>query len=295
MEQLERRKLMNTVSAKLRYHVTGMDCSSCAAKIETAARKVQGVADVKVSLATQMMTVIVDDPARQLPALEKTVADLGYRLAPEAETATLKPGAALNMQNAMPVTQAYKRALWIVVVLNVGYGVVQVIGSVLADSQAVQADALDFIGDGVISLLGLAAVSWTLAARARAALLQGSFLLLMSFGVIGTTLYRVFVDYEPQTVLMGTFALGAFAVNVLAAMVLLPHRNGDANMKAVWLFSRNDALGNLAVLVAAVLVWLLSSPWPDLFVAFVVASLFLHSAWSILLHARSDLAQAKKP
>ena len=91
---------------------------------------------------------------------------------------------------------------------------------------------------------------------------------------------------------MGSFAVVAFIVNVLAAVVLIPHRKGDANMRAVWLFSRNDAIGNLAVVVAAVLVWWLSNPWPDLIVAFAVAGLFLHSAWSIIRDARQDLSQA---
>ena len=81
-------------------------------------------------------------------------------------------------------------------------------------------------------------------------------------------------------------------VNVLAAVVLIPHRKGDANMRAVWLFSRNDAIGNLAVVAAAALVWWLNSPWPDLLMAFVVAALFLQSAWSIIRDARQDLAQA---
>ena len=190
------------------------------------------------------------------------------------------------------VTPAYKRALWIVVLLNVGYGVIEIFGSFLSGSQALQADALDFVGDGLISFLGLIAVGWGLAARAKAALLQGVFLGLLGLGVIGSTLYRVFVEHEPETLLMGGFAVVAFIVNVAAALVLLPHRKGDANMRAVWLFSRNDAIGNLAVVVAAVLVWALSSSWPDLLVAFAVAGLFLQSAWSIIRDARSDLKQA---
>ena len=118
------------------------------------------------------------------------------------------------------------------------------------------------------------------------------FLGLLGLGVIGSTLYRVFVEHEPETLLMGGFAVVAFIVNVAAALVLLPHRKGDANMRAVWLFSLNDAFGNLAVVVAAVLVWALGSSWPDLLVAFAVAGLFLQSAWSIIRDARSDLKQA---
>ena len=183
--------------------------------------------------------------------------------------------------------------LWIVVLLNVGYGVIEIGGSFLSGSQALQADSLDFIGDGLISFLGLIAVGWGLAARARAAFLQGIFLALLGFGVIGSTVYRVFVEHEPQTMLMASFAIVAFIVNVLAAVVLIPHRKGDANMRAVWLFSRNDAIGNLAVVVAAGLVWLLNSPWPDLIVAFAVAALFLQSAWSIIRDARGDLKSAR--
>lgn len=279
----------------IRYQVTGMDCSSCAARIEGAARKVEGVNSVKVSIASQIMTLEVDDPARRLPVLESAVTDLGYQLDrvgdPKAEG---EGGDAIHVPNLSHVTPAYKRALWVVVLLNAGYGIIEIGGSILSGSQALQADALDFIGDGLISFLGLIAVGWGLAARAKSALIQGIFLAALGFGVIGSTTYRVFIEHEPQTLLMGSFAMVAFIVNVLAAVVLIPHRKGDANMRAVWLFSRNDAIGNLAVVAAAVAVWWLNSPWPDLLVAFAVAGLFLHSAWAIIKDARSDLKQAAR-
>ena len=286
---------MAAATDTIRYHVTGMDCASCAAKIEGAARKVEGVDEVKVSIASQIMTLNVDDPQRRLPAIEQAVTSLGYQLDRIGQPKVA--GAETDedddkIPDLSHVTPAYKRALWIVVLLNVGYGVIEIFGSFLSGSQALQADALDFVGDGLISFLGLIAVGWGLAARAKAALLQGVFLGLLGLGVIGSTLYRVFVEHEPETLLMGGFAVVAFIVNVAAALVLLPHRKGDANMRAVWLFSRNDAIGNLAVVVAAVLVWALSSSWPDLLVAFAVAGLFLQSAWSIIRDARSDLKQA---
>ena len=286
---------MAAATDTIRYHVTGMDCASCAAKIEGAARKVEGVDEVKVSIASQIMTLNVDDPQTRLPAIEQAVTSLGYQLDRIGQPKVA--GAETDedddkIPDLSHVTPAYKRALWIVVLLNVGYGVIEIFGSFLSGSQALQADALDFVGDGLISFLGLIAVGWGLAARAKAALLQGVFLGLLGLGVIGSTLYRVFVEHEPETLLMGGFAVVAFIVNVAAALVLLPHRKGDANMRAVWLFSRNDAIGNLAVVVAAVLVWALSSSWPDLLVAFAVAGLFLQSAWSIIRDARSALKQA---
>lgn len=278
----------------IRYQVTGMDCSSCAAKIEGAARKVEGVADVKVSIASQIMTLQVDEPANRLPLLESAITGLGYqldRIGPSSDTADGDDDD--RIPDLSHVTPAYKRALWIVVLLNVGYGVVEIVGSFLAGSQALQADALDFLGDGMISFLGLVAVGWGLAARAKAALLQGVFLGLLGLGVVASTIYRVFIEHQPESVLMGGFALVAFVINVLAAVVLIPHRKGDANMRAVWLFSRNDAIGNLAVVAAAGLVWWTGTQWPDLVVAFAVAGLFLQSAWSIIRDARQDLSAAR--
>ncbi len=278
----------------IRYQVTGMDCSSCAAKIEGAARKVEGVADVKVSIASQIMTLQVDEPANRLPLLESAITGLGYqldRIGPSSDTADGDDDD--RIPDLSHVTPAYKRALWIVVLLNVGYGVVEIVGSFLAGSQALQADALDFLGDGMISFLGLVAVGWGLAARAKAALLQGVFLGLLGLGVVASTIYRVFIEHQPESVLMGGFALVAFVVNVLAAVVLIPHRKGDANLRAVWLFSRNDAIGNLAVVAAAGLVWWTGTQWPDLVVAFAVAGLFLQSAWSIIRDARQDLSAAR--
>ncbi|MFC3726203.1 cation transporter [Neoaquamicrobium sediminum] len=274
-----------------RYNVTGMDCASCAAKIEKAARGVAGVRDVKVSIASQVMTLSVDDPGTRLPAVEAAVTDLGYRLNRVSEASDDDDDD--RIPDLSHVTPAYKRALWIVVLLNVGYGIVEAAGSFLAGSQALQADSLDFIGDGLISFLGLMAVGWGLAARAKAALLQGVFLGLLGLGVMASTAYRIFVEHQPESLLMGGFAVVALAVNVAAAAVLIPHRKGDANVRAVWLFSRNDAIGNLMVVLAAGLVFWTGTQWPDLVVAFIIAGLFLQSAWSIIRDARSDLRDAK--
>ncbi len=187
------------------------------------------------------------------------------------------------------ITPGYRRALWTVVTLNIGYGVVEAIGGFIAGSQALKADALDFLGDGLISFLGLLAIGWSHVWRARSALIQGLFLGALGVGVLITTAYRVLVLNQPEAELMGLFGAAALAVNVAAAAVLIPHRRGDANVRAVWLFSRNDAVGNLAVVVAAGLVWWTGTPWPDLAVAVVIAGLFLQSAWSIIRDARADL------
>ena len=267
-----------------RYRVTGMDCSDCVAKIEKASRKVSGVDDVRVSLTSQTMTLRVSAGDAALSELEQMVTGLGYQLdrLDDQEEVT----------GRSHLTPGYKRVLWIVILLNVGYGLIEMVGGFLADSQALKADALDFVGDGLISFLGLIAIGWRATWRARSALIQGLFLGVLGIGVIGTTIYRVIVQGKPEAEAMGVLALIAFAVNVSAALVLMQHRSGDANMRAVWLFSRNDALGNLAVVVAAIVIYLSDSQWPDLVVAFVIASLFLQSAWSIIKDARMELQTA---
>lgn len=141
----------------VRYRVTGMDCSSCAAKIENAARAVPGVQDVRVSIASQEMTLRIDDKVVPLPKLERAVTGLGYRLA-RLDTDDEDD----EIPDLSHVTPAYKRALWIVVLLNAGYGVIEIVGGFIAGSQALKADALDFLGDGLISFLGLIAVGWGL-------------------------------------------------------------------------------------------------------------------------------------
>lgn len=187
------------------------------------------------------------------------------------------------------ITPAYRRALWVVVLLNVGYGVSEMIGGLLADSQALKADALDFFGDGTITLLGLLAIGWSLKLRARSALIQGIFLGAMGISILAYTIYRTQVIHTPEAGLMGIFGFIALLINIVAAIVLLPHRKGDANVRAVWLFSRNDALGNILVVVAAGFVFWTGTSWPDLIAAGIIAVIFLQSSRSIIKDARNEL------
>lgn len=187
------------------------------------------------------------------------------------------------------ITPAYKRALWVVVLLNAGYGIAEMIGGFLADSQALKADALDFLGDGSITFLGLLAIGWSLRWRARSALIQGLFLGAMGIAVLVTTAYRVLVLPTPEAELMGILGFIALVINIVAVIILLPHRSGDSNVRSVWFFSRNDALGNLAVIIAAGFVFWTGTAWPDLIAAAIIASLFLQSSWSIIKDARNDL------
>jgi cation diffusion facilitator family transporter len=264
----------------MQYRILGMDCAHDAAEIESAVRQYTGTDKARVSLASHILTVeseLAPDVGREL---ERAVTDLGYQIEPINNR--------LETQSAHQ-NRGYRRALSIVVGLNLGFGVIEGIGGVLAGSQALKADALDFLGDGLITLTGLVAIRWSLTWRAKTALAQGVFLGVLGLAVLTNTIYRVLVQQKPDPEAMGVLAAIALVVNLASAAVLLPHRSGDTNVRAVWLFSRNDAIGNLAVLAAAGLVALTATPWPDLVVATLVAALFLHSSWSIIADARRDL------
>ncbi len=264
-----------------------MDCASCAAKIEKAVRSA-GVTSSRISTASQILSLDVLPGDERLAAVELAVSDAGYHLDRLWSESSGEP------DEAKPhLTHGYRRSLWIVIALNVGYGAVEMIGGFLAGSQALKADALDFLGDGLITLLGVLAIGWSLLWRARSALIQGLFLGALGSGVLANTTWRVFAQQPVEAELMGALALVALAVNVGAALVLVPHRAGDANVRAVWLFSRNDAIGNAAVVVAAVLVGWTGTSWPDLVIAFAIAGLFLQSSWVIVRDARRDISESR--
>jgi len=190
---------------------------------------------------------------------------------------------------------AYRKALWIVVVLNGGFGLIELVGGFVAGSQALRADALDFLGDGSITFIGLLALGWGGATRARVALAQGLFLAVLALGVIGMAVWRALNVIPPEAELMGGIGIAALAVNVAAALILARFRDRrDAQARAIWLFSRNDALGNLAVIVAAGLVFWLDSAWPDILVAGAIAGLFLHSSWEIVRGARREIRKGSR-
>jgi cation diffusion facilitator family transporter len=185
---------------------------------------------------------------------------------------------------------AYRRALWLVVVLNFGFGLVELVGGFLARSQALKADSLDFIGDGSITFIGLLALRWTERTRARVALAQGIFLGILGCGVLSAAVWRAAHSVAPTAQIMGGLGFAGLLVNASAAATLAKYRSsGDANARAIWLFSRNDALANIAVIVAAALVAWVGSAWPDLAAGAVIALLFLHSSFEIIRDARTEL------
>ncbi|MEP3430787.1 MAG: cation transporter [Roseibium sp.] len=183
------------------------------------------------------------------------------------------------------LSKDYKRRLWVVIFLNAAMFVVEMTAGQMAQSQALQADALDFFGDAVTYGISLAVIGSSLKTRSIAALAKGVSLLLMGLWVGGSTAYQFLVFGLPKAEIMGSVGFLALAVNLASVMLLVRYKDGDANVRSVWLCSRNDAIGNVAVMLAALAVWGTATAWPDLIVAGLMAGLFLNSAIQILRQA----------
>lgn len=187
----------------------------------------------------------------------------------------------------------YKRVLWAVIAINAVMFVIEMAAGHLAGSQALQADALDFLGDTLTYGLSLAVIGMSLRTRATAALFKGLSLLLMGLWVFGATVYQVLILGVPKAEVMGAIGFLAMAANLTSVALLMRYKDGDSNVRSVWLCSRNDAIGNVAVIIAAVAVWSMNSGWPDLLVAAAMALLFLNSAYLILRQAAGEYAQRR--
>lgn len=182
----------------------------------------------------------------------------------------------------------YRHRLIAVTAVNIVMFLVEMFAGQLAGSQALKADALDFFADGVTYALSFWAIGKPVAVRSLAAVLKGSSLVLMGLWVAGSTLWHFFVEGVPEAQTMGAIGVLALAANLFTVLLLLPYKDGDANIRSVWLCSRNDAIGNVAVMIAAGLVFVLGNRAPDLIVAGVMAALFLTSATQILRQAYGE-------
>lgn len=183
----------------------------------------------------------------------------------------------------------YRKALWAALMINAVMFVVEIAGGLHSGSVSLLADAVDFAGDAANYGISLAVLAMGLTWRARAALLKG--LTMAGFGVfvLARTLWAVLSGVAPEPLTMGVIASLALIANVIVALMLYAFRDGDANMRSVWLCSRNDAIGNIAVMLAALGVFGTGLGWPDLVVAVIMAGLALSSGVSIVRLARQEL------
>ena len=195
----------------------------------------------------------------------------------------------------MGADPAYRRILWIALLLNAAMFGIEIAGSWASGSASLLADAIDFFGDAANYALSLAVLSMALAWRARAALLKGASMLVFGVFVAGRAVWALTQGGTPDALTMGTIGSLALLSNLGVAALLYAYRDGDANMPSVWLCTRNDALGNVAVMLAALGVFGSGSAWPDLAVAAVMAGLAITGGWSVVRQARSELKQVTSP
>lgn len=187
----------------------------------------------------------------------------------------------------------FRRALWIALWVNLAMFLVEGIASIQSGSVSLMADAIDFFGDSANYILSLSVLSMGMLWRGRAAMIKG--LTMATFGLVvwGRAIWMAQSGMTPEPLTMGAVGLLALAANVSVAIMLFRFREGDSDMRSVWLCSRNDAISNIAVMGAALGVFGTGSAWPDLIVAAVMGTLAVTAGVSVVRHARKDIAEAR--
>lgn len=188
----------------------------------------------------------------------------------------------------MKPNSKFRTALWIALIINLTMFFVEIIGGAYAHSSALWADALDFFGDAVNYGISLAVLGASLYWRATVALIKGMTMALFGFVVIAKVIYAYLQGIPPEAITMGVIGILALIANVIAAVILYSFRDGDSNMKSVWLCSRNDAIGNVAVILAAVGVFGTGSLWPDIIVAGIMATLGVTAGYQVIKQALAE-------
>jgi len=190
---------------------------------------------------------------------------------------------------AQAASPRYRRVLWVALALNAAMFVLELGAGVRADSASLLADAADFFGDSVNYGLSLGALAFAAVWRSRVAAFKGATMLVYGLGVLGFAAWNAWHGATPQPLTMGLVGTAALVVNAGVAALLYAYRDGDANMRSVWICSRNDAIGNVAVLLAALGVFGTGTPWPDLIVAALMAALGISGGISVWQLARREL------
>ena len=186
----------------------------------------------------------------------------------------------------------YRKILWAALIINLAMFGVEIGAGFKSGSTSLLADAIDFFGDAANYGVSLAVLSAGVVLRARAALLKGVCMMMFGLFVLGRAAWMYTLGGTPEAFTMGSIGLLALVANVAVAAMLYAYREGDANMRSVWLCSRNDAIGNIAVMLAALGVLATNSAWPDLAVACGMAVLALMGGWSVIQQALKEIKHA---
>ena len=187
---------------------------------------------------------------------------------------------------------SYRRALWIVLAINAGMFLVEIGAGLAAGSASLQADALDFLGDAANYGISLLVAGMALRYRAMAAFAKGVSMGAFGLWVIATVVWHAVQGTLPSAAMMGAVGFAALEANAVSFGILWFYRTGDANMRSAWICTRNDVLGNLAVLLAALGVFGTGTGWPDILVAATMAALALQGASTVLRQSLGEMRQA---
>lgn len=187
------------------------------------------------------------------------------------------------------IDTSYRKTLWIVLAINVVMFMVEMVAGLVADSVSLQADALDFLGDAANYGISLFVLNKSMRMKAHSALLKAASMLLFGVWVLGQAAYQAINGALPTAEIMGVVGFIALFANIACFMMLSRHSREDSNRQSVWLCSRNDAIGNLAVLLAALAVYFTDSHWPDWIVAIIISFLALSAASKIARTAMREL------
>ena len=187
----------------------------------------------------------------------------------------------------------WRRVLWVALVVNAVMFAGELVVGLVSESQALRADALDFLGDSANYAISLGVAGSALVLRARAAVAKGATLAALGLSVLVSTAIAAWHGSVPHADMMGVVGIIALVANGGVAVMLFRYRDGDANRRSVWICSRNDAIGNIAVVAAAAGVFGTGTAWPDLIVAAIMAALGMSGGWQIFRHAMRDLSEAR--
>lgn len=187
------------------------------------------------------------------------------------------------------VDPRFRKALWIALLVNLVMFFAEIAAAAASGSVSLLADSIDFFGDAANYALSLAVLGMALSTRSKASLVKAGCMAAFGIFVLGRTAWSFLNGVAPEAVTMGAVGLLALTANASVALLLYRHRSGDSNMRSAWICSRNDAVGNIAVMLAAAGVFGTGAAWPDLVVAVLIATLAIWGAASVVRQARQEL------
>ncbi len=193
-----------------------------------------------------------------------------------------------SSDNIEKATKQQRRVLIIVLLINTTMFIVEFSAGIISHSTALMADSLDMLADALVYALGLFALGRAAYWKNRAALTSGIFQMILGLGILIQPIYLLSTNSMPDAFNMGVFGLLAFVANTVSFFLLMAYKDGDINMRATWVCTRNDMINNVGVLIAAGLVYWLSSPLPDIIIGIIIAVIVMHAAWGVINEARTS-------